>query len=104
MRRAARTDGNHAQIMAALVKAGIRVLSLAPMGKGCPDLLCGLRGVNVLLEVKDPAQDPNKRALTPAERHFHETWAGQVCVVETAEQAVLAVVEAARPPVEGPNP
>lgn len=98
MRTAARIDGNHQAIVAALRKIGASAQSLAAVGKGCPDLVVGYRGINLLLEVKNPDADrgtPTK--LNAAEQEFYETWAGQVAVVTSAEEAVRVVVEAARP-------
>lgn len=43
MRKYGRTDSNHAEIAAALRKAGASVVSLASVGNGCPDLLVGFR-------------------------------------------------------------
>jgi hypothetical protein len=62
------------------------------MGDGCPDLLIGYHGRNVLLEVKDGDKAPSKRELTADEKDWHAKWAGQVCVVETPEEAQLAVI------------
>lgn len=98
MKRAAHIDANHQQVVAALRKVGATTLSLAAVGKGCPDLIAGFRGVNVLLEVKNPAADRGSPTrLTPDEQTFHDGWGGQVTVVTSAEEAVRIVVEAARP-------
>jgi hypothetical protein len=91
MRRAARVDDNHAEIVEALRRAGASVQSLAPVGKGCPDLLVGHRGKNTLLEVKDGSKPPSKRKLTPDEHIWHAHWNGQVVTVESVEQALKAV-------------
>jgi hypothetical protein len=99
VRRAAHVDANHAQVMAALRKLGATAKSLAGVGKGMPDILAGFRGVNVLLEVKNPeAERGQKQAmqLTADEQAFHDTWAGQVAVVTSPEEAVRVVAEAAR--------
>ena len=53
MRRAAKIDANHGDIVEALRGIGCSVLSLAPLGKGAPDLLVGYWGRNTILEVKD---------------------------------------------------
>lgn len=37
-----RVDANHSQIVKALRQCGVSVLSLAPVGHGCPDLLIGI--------------------------------------------------------------
>jgi Holliday junction resolvase len=91
MRRAAKIDGNHREIVSHLEAIGCSVQSLAAAGNGIPDLLVGRRAVNVLIEIKDPAQPPNKRKLTPDQVGWHRRWRGQVAVVETAKQAEEAV-------------
>ena len=93
MRRAARVDDG--AIVKALRHAGCSVLSLAPIGRGCPDLLVGVRSndvlKNVLIEVKDGSKPPSARTLTADERVFHATWAGQVAVVDSIESAFAMV-------------
>ncbi len=91
-----RTDSNHTEIMDALRTIGAKPQSLASVGDGCPDILVGYHGVNVLLEVKDGAKVPSKQALTSAERTWHDTWPGQVAIVTSAEEAQLAVINFAR--------
>ena len=88
MRRAARVDRNQVEIVNALRKAGASVQSLAATGKGCPDLLVGCRGVNLLMEVKDGQKAPSARKLTADQVEWHGAWEGQVAVVKTAQEAV----------------
>lgn len=90
-RRAAKVDGNHAEIASALRAAGCSVQSLAAIGAGCPDLLVGTERVNVLLEIKDPTQSPSDRRFTPAQKRWHAEWRGTAHVVETIEQALFVV-------------
>ena len=94
MKRAAKIDGNHNAIRDYLEAIGCSVLSLAATGKGCPDLLVGRRAINVLIEVKDPAQPKNKQKLTPDQVEFHNRWRGQVSVARTPQEAE-AIVNAA---------
>lgn len=88
MRRAARVDGNHREVVEALEAHGCQVLSMASLGKGVADLLvlqpnrC-LR----LLEVKDGSKPPSKRRLTRAQQDWHKVW--PVRVVESAADAVF---------------
>lgn len=91
LRTAAKVDGNHAQIVSALRKAGIAVKSLAAIGGGFPDLLCAFRGVAVLLEIKRPGEKPNA-----AQIEFLATWPAPAYVVQSEEEAIRMVVEAAR--------
>jgi Holliday junction resolvase len=71
MRRAARTDANHAAIVDALRKAGAHVTSLAAIGDGCPDLLVGYRQRLYVLEVKDGTKPPSARELTADQVQWH---------------------------------
>ena len=84
---ARRVDGNHAEIVKALRKVGGRVLDLSRVGGGCPDLLVAFRGRNVLLEVKQPGESPNK-----AQVEFIAMWGGELHVVRSPQEAVNAVV------------
>ena len=53
MRRAAKIDGNHTEIVKEFRGyPGVTVLSLAAIGKGVPDLLVAFRGVTWLVEIK----------------------------------------------------
>jgi len=92
MRRRARIDANHLEIVYALRAAGATVQSLAEIGGGCPDLLVGFAGKTAVLEVKDSAQPPSKRRLTPDQLKWHREWNGGtlavVCDVESAVRAL----------------
>jgi Holliday junction resolvase len=88
MRRAARIDQSHTEIVAGLRKMGCSVLSLAAVGDGCPDILAGWRGVNLLLELKDGSKSPSRRELTPAQLEFLVHWRGTAVVVKTLEEAM----------------
>jgi hypothetical protein len=91
MRRAAKVDANQADIVAALRKIGASVQPLHSVGQGCPDILVGWRGMNTILEIKDGRKPPSARKLTDDQVIWHEGWRGQVAVVETVEQAIIAV-------------
>jgi hypothetical protein len=95
-RRANRTDSNHTAVMDALKRAGMKPLSLASVGKGCPDLAVGFRGLTTLLEIKDGDKAPSARKLTADEIEFHATWPGHVAIVETPEEAITAVLAHAK--------
>lgn len=61
MRTRARVDANHVEIATAFRQAGWSVLSLASVGKGCPDLLVQHPAVDdlYLVEVKTKAGNLN---------------------------------------------
>lgn len=86
-----KTDANHTAIVAALRSIGASVVSLADIGNGCPDLIVGFRGQNLLLEVKDGKQPPSKRKLTPDEVKFFDEWRGAVHIVYSETDAVSLV-------------
>ena len=93
MRQRARVDGNHAEIVAALRAAGCSVLSLHQVGAGCPDVLAGIDGRNLLIEIKDGSKPPSRRALTDDEIAFHAAWRGQIAVVATVAEALQTLVD-----------
>ena len=96
MRRVAKKDDNHPEIVQALRQIGCTVQDLAVVGDGCPDLLVGYRGRNFVLEVKDGEKVPSARKLTPEQVVWHHDWRGDARVVETVEQAIRAVTEVKR--------
>jgi hypothetical protein len=89
MFRAARVDSNQSEVTKALRKIGASVQLLHSVGKGCPDMLVGYKGVNILLEIK---RDETKK-LTPDQVIWHHNWRGQVATVATSEEAYNAVME-----------
>ena len=88
---AAKVDANQGEIVLALRRLGCTVMSIASVGRGCPDLVVGVRGKNVLLEVKDGRRPPSERKLTEAEREWIDAWRGQVNVVESVDDAIEVV-------------
>lgn len=92
MRKRARGDANQTEIVSGLRRIGASVAITSQLGDGFTDLVVGWRGLNFLFEVKNPAQPPSKRKLTDDEQDFHDSWRGQVHVVESVEDA-LAIMQ-----------
>jgi len=84
MRRAARTDSNQEEIVSHLRAIGASVQILAEVGHGCPDLLIGWRGKNLLAEVKRPGG-----RMTGDELDWHGLWRGQVAIIRSVHEADL---------------
>lgn len=63
----------------------------ADLGRGFPDLVVGVRGRNLLLEVKDGKKPPSARRLTAPEQDFFDRWSGQVAVVNSLDEAIELV-------------
>lgn len=91
MAYAKRTDSNQTEIVDALRKCGCSVYITSNVGKGFTDIVFGLCGINFLGEIKDGKKPPSARKLTPEEKKFHEEWKGQVCILESVEQAIAFV-------------
>jgi hypothetical protein len=92
MRRAARTDANQAEIMAALKRVGVSCEYI----KQPFDLVVynPRRAETAFVECKNPertSKDPNSR-LTKAQLDFISRWPGKIYVVRSAEDAVRQVL------------
>jgi hypothetical protein len=82
--RAAKIDANQPAIVDYLRSAGASVQILSAVGKGCPDLLVGWQGDNLLLEVKVPkGKGQSAGTLTDDQVTWHAAWRGQVVIVRT---------------------
>lgn len=104
MRRAARTDDNHVDIVRAFEKYGCAVLQLHAVGQGCPDLLVAFGEAMVMVEVKTKTGK-----LTAQQRAFTEKWPPGFVLVRDADD-VFGVSELLRayhhrltPPPDGLN-
>jgi hypothetical protein len=94
VRRAAKSDTAQLEIVRKLRSCGVTVdPRISRVGQGVPDLLCGFRGRNILLEVKTGARDCDRK-LTQDEQDWHASWAGQVAVVSDWEEAMRHILEA----------
>jgi Holliday junction resolvase len=90
MRTRGKSDANQAAIVRAFRDIGATVQVLSAVGKGCPDILVGWRGHNILVECKN--RDGRGVKLTADQVLWHAKWAGQVCVAESVEDAVKRVI------------
>lgn len=88
MRRAAKIDDNQNEIVETFRKLGWTVQILSTVGKGCPDILIGRCGFNMLVEIKDGNKPPSKRELTPDQVKWHDSWRGQKCVIKNVDEAL----------------
>lgn len=93
--RVRKADDNQSELVKQMRKIpGLTVAHTHTVGNGMVDVVCGFRGVNYLLEIKDPKKPPSARKLTTDEERFHKEWTGQIAVVETLEDVmkVLKIV------------
>jgi len=85
--RIARVDDNQKAIVRYLRDMGVSVAVTSATGKGFPDLVCGFKGKNILLELKDGNKPISQQVLTPEQRIWHHDWKGQVTIINSAEAA-----------------
>jgi len=96
MRRAAAVDANQSEIVKALRGIGATVSLTHRLGEGFPDICVGYHGRNILMEIKDGSKPPSARKLTKPEQAWHDAWRGQVVIVESVDDALVAIGVKAR--------
>ena len=82
VRKRSFTD-NQNLIVKQLRKCGVSVAITSMVGKGFVDIVCGFRGRNYLIELKDGNKSASRKQLTPDEKTFHDTWNGQINKAES---------------------
>lgn len=82
-----RVDDNQREIVIGLRKAGYSVFVLSNVGHGLPDILCGAHRRNFLFEIKDGKKPLSAQKLTSCEAMFHLSWAGQVNIITSLDDA-----------------
>ena len=93
--RAFRVDKNQKDIVNGLRGAGYSVQHLHSVGAGCPDILVGVNGINILIEIKE-----GDGKLTPAQIVWHSAWQGQVEVAKNTEEAIGIIKNAIKQETE----
>ena|SRR3990167_141022 len=91
MRMRAKVDANQREIVEALRTVGCSVQSLAAIGKGCPDILIGIHGMNFLAEIKDGKKRPSARKPTEDEERWAQLWRGTVYLLTSTDEAIELV-------------
>lgn len=83
-RFAKKVDANQPEIVEALRDAGLAVLDLHTLGKGCPDILVSDRRDMLLVEIKAPGKD-----LQPNQVQWFLEWSGKQPFVATTAEEIL---------------
>lgn len=77
-------DRNHNDVVARFEQWGATVFETPEVGAGFTDLVVGLCGITLLVEVKDGERPPSERKLRDTQQKFADTWkGGPVLTVET---------------------
>ena len=87
MRKYGRVDQNQKVLVDLMRTLGVSVQSLADVGDGCPDLLCGLLGLTFIVEVKT-----EKGKLTPDQELWARVWNGSPILILRTEEMVVRLV------------
>lgn len=81
--------GKHVDANQKAIVQGLEAIGASVCEIGWPvDLLVGYRGVNWLLEIKDPEKPPSARKLTDDQVTFFDEWRGQRVKIEFLGQAI----------------
>ena len=93
MRRAAKIDLNHTQIVRGIRDCGFPVLDLAGVGGGCPDIAVPAQGIWRMVEIKRPERRGTKNEFTPAQIRFHAVYGhyGDIHVAYCLDDALRAI-------------
>tara|TARA_Y100000310_G_scaffold273610_1_gene289148 strand:- start:109 stop:492 length:384 start_codon:yes stop_codon:yes gene_type:complete len=84
-----KVDSNHAEIVKALRSyPDVSVFSIATLGQGIPDLVVGINGVTVLVEVK-----AGRKKLNALQASWHAAWTGTPVVVMRSVDEAHALVQ-----------
>lgn len=81
-----KVDANQPLIVEELVSLGLTVQSLAKVAKGCPDIVVGVEGMNLLFEIKMPG-----KGLNEEETRWRQKWRGQVTMVTNSVEVVVEI-------------
>jgi len=85
MRRAAKKDDNHAEIVGTLKGLGFSVLETYQLGEDVSDFVCAFRGETAVVEVKS-----GKGKLTGGQIKFKQLWMGKHIVARTYYDVLAA--------------
>ena len=89
MKRAAKVDANHNEIVNGLRQCpGVTVHPTGAVAKGFPDICVGLRGRTYLFEIKDGSKVPSAQKLTKDQEIWHGNWTGHVAIIRSLDDAL----------------
>lgn len=83
-----RADLNQSEIVKALRSVGATVHITSQVGSGFPDLVVGIFGKNILIEVKN--KDTYGK-LSTEQLIFRDKWKGKIHLVESVDDALKVI-------------
>lgn len=91
MRRRARKDDNHREIVEAFQKIGCLVLDMSHAGGGWPDLIVNDHATLRMVEIKNPKTSYGRRGLNALQQKFAGDSAAQMAIVRTVDDVIALV-------------
>lgn len=88
VRRVARKDKNHDELVAVFRRLGCVVLELHQAGSGVPDLLVKCHGLWRPVEVKNPAGSYGRRGLSNSQKKFEQEFDYQIPIVRSTDDVL----------------
>jgi Holliday junction resolvase len=85
---AKRVDKNQSEIVKAFKALGCSVVDLSRVGRGCPDLAVGIKGITVLVEIKRDA----KAKYTEHQVEWMAAWRGGTVARVDCVDAVVRLI------------
>lgn len=82
-----RTDANHAEVIGWFEQLGCIVTDTSQVGGGFPDIVCGLIGRTLLIEIKTEDGE-----LLPSQKTFNARWRGEQPVLVRTQQDCIDLV------------
>ena len=86
-----RTDANHAEVIGWFEQLGCIVTDTSQVGGGFPDIVCGLIGRTLLVEIKTA-----DGKLLPSQKTFNAKWRGEQPVVVRTQIDCIELVQRIR--------
>ncbi len=87
-------DANHDPVANTFRDLGCSVLDThLPVVPGYPDLLVGHRGVNYMVEVKNPETAYGRKGLSVSQTDFTASWRGATPILVTSTDEAIALVQ-----------
>ena len=94
MRRRGSKDKNHDEICDTFRQLGCSVAEMATCGvDDFPDVIVGLCGFDVQVEIKNPETAYGRRGLTDGQARYARDWAGRKPVMCSSVDEAVALVQ-----------
>lgn len=93
--RRGRKDANHDVIAQTFRDLGCSVIDTHRLGhRGFPDLVLGVAGETLVVEVKNPTNTYGRKGLSKSQLEFEQTWRGPpIQIIRSRDEAIAFVTQ-----------